>query len=1036
MDLTGFVIDYSLPVMKKFLIITASIIALIFIALTLIPIFFKDDIKTALEEEIAKSVNAEVVFDDFNLSLISNFPNVTAGVNNLGVINREPFPGEILFAVEKFEVEVDLSSLIFGDQIAINGIVLHHPEVFIKVMEDGTANYDIAHPASDTAMAVAEEPVAEEAPAAFSIGIDHWEINQGHVVYQDFSTETLVEIQGLEHSGSGDFTQDLFDLATYTKIDTFDLSLGGVSYMADRMLEVDMILEISDQYQRYTFKENTVSVNDFALGFDGFFAMAGDAFDMDITFASKDNSFKSLLSLVPGVFTEGFEDIKTEGMLSFAGFIKGKMDSLTLPAYQVNLEVEDAMFQYPELPTPVSNINIAVLVDNKDGIVEHTMINVKKCHLDFGQNPIDAKILVENLSNYKMNADVNAKLNLAELTTMFPMEGLTMRGVFDLQLNANGVYDSLRHMIPAINAHMSLTDGYVKTGEFPIPMENMHFTALAENKSGRMAETRVVVDDFNMVMDNERFNASLTFENLNDYTWDLTANGGIDLEKITQIFPMEGMSLSGKIKADIKTKGKMSDLEAERYEKLPTSGTLTANDFQYEDASLPYDVTIKSAEATFDPRGINLNSYQGTIGKSDMTLKGNISNYIGYLFGEDQTLKGTLSYSGRLLDLNEFMEEEGSEDDSPPAVETAATTGETGESGVIPVPEDIDFVLNANINTVKLTNLTMSNADGKIIVRNGVANIDGLKFGMLGGQFVVNGNYDSRDIEHPKYDFDLDIQNMSIQQSFTSLSMVQGYAPIAQFINGDFSTDFKISGELDDEMMPDLATVNAGGLLKIAQAAIQDTEKVKLVSSITSLANLDKGSVVTFKDVLMSATIENGRMSTDPFDIKIGDYKTTVAGSTGLDQSLGYDLDMLIPAGNLGKEFNQFVSQYAGGSGTDNDLFPVKLKVGGTFTNPKVQMDLSAAREQLKTTATTKAKEKAGEQAQELLKNVKDDKTRQLIGSLLGTEPEPEVTTETTAQPTADTTKTEEKPVEDLQKKAEEKAREAIQNLFKRKKKN
>ena len=1022
--------------MKKFLIIFASVIALIFVALILIPVFFKDDIKAVLEEEIAKSVNAEVVFDDFSLSLISNFPNVTAGVSNLGIINREPFSGEILFAVEEFEVEVDLSSLIFGNQIAINGVFLRHPEVFIKVMEEGTANYDISVPVDDTVTVVAEEPTAEEAPAEFSIGIDHWEITQGHVVYHDFSTGTFVEIKGLEHSGGGDFTQDLFDLATYTKIDTFDLDLGGVPYMTDRMLEVDMVLEISNQYQHFTFKENTVKVNDFALGFDGFFAMADDAFDMDITFASKDNSFKSLLSLVPGVFTEGFENIKTEGNLSFAGFVKGKMDSLTLPAYQVNLEVENAMFQYPELPTPVNDINIAMLVDNKDGVIENTLIDVKKCHLNFGQNPIDARILIENLSNYKMNADVNAKLNLAELTSMFPMEGLTMRGIFDLELNANGVYDSVRNIIPAIDAKMSLVDGYVKTAEFPIPLEDMHFTAMAENKSGKMAETRVVVDDFNMVMDNERFNANLIFEDLNDYTWDLTVNGGIDLEKITQIFPLEGMSLSGKIKANIKTKGKMSDLDAERYDKLPTSGTLTANDFKYQDASLPYDVTIRNAQATFDPKGINLNAYQGSVGKSDMNLQGKISNYIGYLFGDNQTLKGTLSYSGKLLDLNEFMEEEESVDSGQPAIETPETTGEGEETGVIPIPENIDFVLDANINTVKLTNLTMVNTVGKIVARNGIANINGLKFGLLGGQFTVNGNYDTRDIDHPTYDLDLDIQNMSIQQSFTSFSMVQGYAPIAQFINGDFSTDFKVSGELDDEMMPDLATVNAGGLLKIAQAAIKDTEKVKLVSGIASLANLDKGSAVTFKDVLMSATIKDGRMSTDPFDIKIGDYKTTVAGSTGLDQSLGYDLDMLIPAGNLGKEFNQFVSQYAGGSSDSNDLFPVKLKVGGTFNNPKVQMDLSPAREQLKAAATTKAKEEAGKQAQELLKNVKDDKTRQLIGSLLGTEPAPEATPESSAQPAADTTKAEKDPAEDLQKKAEEKAKEAIQNLFKRKKKN
>jgi hypothetical protein len=78
------------------------------------------------------------------------------------------------------------------------------------------------------------------------------------------------------------------------------------------------------------------------------------------------------------------------------------------------------------------------------------------------------------------------------------------------------------------------------------------------------------VNDFSMNMDGERFDANLLLQNLDDYTWDVKAKGGIDLEKMTKIFPLEGMTLAGKVKADIQTKGKMSDLDAERYDKLPT----------------------------------------------------------------------------------------------------------------------------------------------------------------------------------------------------------------------------------------------------------------------------------------------------------------------------------------------------------------------------------------------------------------------------------------------------------------------------------
>ena len=61
-----------------------------------------------------------------------------------------------------------------------------------------------------------------------------------------------------------------------------------------------------------------------------------------------------------------------------------------------------------------------------------------------------------------------------------------MRGIFDLNLRANGVYDSITSMIPAVDVTMSLTEGYIKSSEFPIPLENMQLKSSIVNESGKM----------------------------------------------------------------------------------------------------------------------------------------------------------------------------------------------------------------------------------------------------------------------------------------------------------------------------------------------------------------------------------------------------------------------------------------------------------------------------------------------------------------------------------------------------------------------
>lgn len=977
-----------MKIVKKILIGFAVLLVVLIAAAAILPVVFKDDIKAAIDKQLAKSVNADVIFeaDNFTLTIFRNFPNITAEIKELGVFNRAPFEGQHLFVVNRLDVEINLADVLFGKQLRLKGITLVAPQINVKVLPDGRANYDIAIPSEDTVK-------TETEPAEFSFGIDHWEVINGDITYDDQSIPYYLSLKGVNHTGSGDFTQDVFDLRTHTVADTVSTSMGSMQFLTKKRAEIDAVISISEQYTKFTFKENKAQINDFALSFDGWFKMNPSEYSMDITYSSPANSFKSLLSLIPGMYTSNFKNMETSGELTFAGFVKGTYSEKQMPAFQVNLGVKDAMFKYPDLPTAITNINVDLLVDNPDGVIDNTLINLKKLHLDFGSNPVDARLLVENLKNYRMDANVKARLNLAELSKMFPMEGMEMKGTFAVDGSAKGVYDSIRKIIPATQATMALTSGYVKSSQFPIPMEDINMNASIQNTSGKMAETFIAVNNFSMIMDGEKVTASMKLQNLDDYTWDVKAGGGLDLGKLTKVFPVEGMTIAGKVKANIETKGKMSDLDAKRYDKLPTSGSATLTDFSYTSAGNP-PVTLKETVASFDPKKIELTRMEGTVGRSDFKVDGRVESYLGYVLGKE-TIHGVVNFKSNLLDLNEFMTES-----------AAPTTADTASFGVIPIPDNIDFTLKSSVNTVKMMDYTMSNASGDIILRNGVANLSGLHFGMLGGNFTVNGVYSAKDLKHPKYDLDLKIDKLSIQQAANSFSMIKTYAPIAGLVNGDFSTDFKLNGELTQQMTPNLASLNGGGLVKIAQAALT---KSSFVSGLTSLTKLDNSSQVNMKDVLMSASIQNGRFSVKPFDVSIGGYSTTISGSTGLDMSLDYSLKMMVPAGALGSQAQSLLNQYTG-STQPTDKIPVTIGVGGTVKNPSTKLIATEQKKQVEDAAKAAV-------TQEAQKVLEGQKPEDVLKSLTGTTKQ-----DTTKK---DSTKTD--PVNQLMQ---------LKDLLKKKKKN
>ena len=66
-----------------------------------------------------------------------------------------------------------------------------------------------------------------------------------------------------------------------------------------------------------------------------------------------------------------------------------------MPAYNLNLAVENGFFQYPDLPLPVKNINLNMTVNNPDGVTDHTVINIPQAHIELENEPFDFRLFMK-----------------------------------------------------------------------------------------------------------------------------------------------------------------------------------------------------------------------------------------------------------------------------------------------------------------------------------------------------------------------------------------------------------------------------------------------------------------------------------------------------------------------------------------------------------------------------------------------------------------------------------------------------------------
>ena len=144
--------------MKKILLILGIVIALLLGAAVVLPIIYKDKIIALVKDEANKNLNAKINFGDFGLSIISSFPDFRICMEDLSVAGINEFEGDTLAFIKELNLDVDIMSVINGEEIGINAIIINAPKIYAHVLKDGKANWDITKPSEDTATAAPSEP--------------------------------------------------------------------------------------------------------------------------------------------------------------------------------------------------------------------------------------------------------------------------------------------------------------------------------------------------------------------------------------------------------------------------------------------------------------------------------------------------------------------------------------------------------------------------------------------------------------------------------------------------------------------------------------------------------------------------------------------------------------------------------------------------------------------------------------------------------------------------------------------------------------
>lgn len=951
-----------------FIFIIGIIIALISAAFV-----FKDDIYKEIKKAIASHINAEVDFEDVDVSFLKSFPEVAISINDLKVTGIDTFENVPILDVKK--LKLDFSLLPFFNKslpMSLKYIGAEDGKVNLVSINDSLANYLITKPSKDT--------------SSFLIQLDKYELKNIDITYIDHAIPLKYSSKNVVHSGSGNFTDSKFLLNTKTETDSIVFVFDGFTYIHNIKGSLDAKFDIDNENKKYTIRDNELKLNNLKINGDGFVQfLNSDDLKIEAKFNTNKQSFANLLSIMP--FLTSYNTSKASGNVVFNGSVNGIFNSEKNinPAFNINLIIDNGFAQYPDMPYPIKNVNGKINLSATRTDMKDLLVKIENFNAEVNNDVIKLNLqIAESTTDPAYSGNLFARVNLENWSKAIPISDLEiMKGQinsdikfsakqsdvdnerfsnisFNGEFNANNIeYKSKSQpLINIVSGKLSAnpTELKIDAQQIKMGMSDMSLSGALKNPMAWFSENKNINGKFNLVSQNL---------NLNEWISESTAN------------------------ADAATP---HDISQFKFSEVDANVKIDKLNFGN------HEVKNIIADGKLGLENMDINRFKATYEDSDIDFNGKLANVYSYLFN-NEVLVGEINLTSNKFDANKYMVNSGDTKSAPDSV-------------IFEVPENVDLKINTNVRDMTYSNLELKNLKGLAIVKDKAVILSGLSADLLGGRANFDGLYNSKN-KKPDFKMKLDLSKLNFGKSYETFITMKQLAPLAKYIDGVFNTTLIMEGQLGKGMQPDLSTITISGFIETLNGIIKG---FKPLNSVGEKIGVSKFAEMELKDTRNWLEVKDGIVEIKEFSKSFNSIDLKMKGRHKIKGEMDYEMYLRIPRELLKKNVVtstaekgwKYIENEAGKRGVNiaqGEYIDLKVNLMGTLLSPKVsivpmgtsgktmqeelkdevKIKINEAKDSIKVVVENKKKDledtirKRGEEELEKVKNKAEEKANEVI---------------------------------------------------------
>ncbi|MDJ1471325.1 AsmA family protein [Xanthocytophaga flava] len=494
----------SLLWIKRLFLYGGSTLIGLAVLLTIIIQVYQDDIIQKIIVEVNKGLKTRVEIAKIEVSLWQNFPHLSIVCQNIRIQGSLPARSQQLAQAGNLSFLFSLSNL-FGDDLAIDQIILQDAEVQLYTNAKEEVNYDIVKSSSD-----------KQSSSSNDVQFDLRRIRLQNVKFSYIDQSIAQDHRFLIQKTDARLFVKNEDYLIYLKGDLQSqyVRTGKDAYFVNKQLHLNSEMQYDYKKRKLLIQPSQVFVNSSEFQVMGYHAAKPHSF-IDLQIEGKRTDIQTITSLLPESISKTYASYQSQGEIYFKGSVIGYTEGRSIPKVDVQFGCRNASIYETRLKKRIEQANLTGAYSNGNKQNRSSSsLTLKNIKGKLDGRSFSGNVSLQNFNNPHLAFDFRGTLDIGAVTAFFPYGIRDGSGLLTANFRFEGNLSDLRSQL---QRRFVRTSGTIQLNNvaFTLTQRPLRLTQLSGDFSFNQSD--LVIQRFSGYAGNSDFQLKGRFENILSY---------------------------------------------------------------------------------------------------------------------------------------------------------------------------------------------------------------------------------------------------------------------------------------------------------------------------------------------------------------------------------------------------------------------------------------------------------------------------------------------------------------------------------------